>query len=185
MKLSNSLLRSMKIKDKNILNKQKENPLMRWKVQEYGSVLSTETYLEDMHQFIKQDKQWKIIDYTERQIAIEKMYEHIIERLEQAIAKHHAKDKAYDGKFSESFSTEMFDKDVEKVSKEEYKTLITELQKRMREIQFALYDRKIPLILVFEGMDAAGKGGNIKRIRKSLIQLVMKLMVSVHRQMLN
>ena len=55
----------------------------------------------------------------------------------------------------------------------------------MREIQFALYDRKIPLILVFEGMDAAGKGGNIKRIRKSLIQLVMKLMVSVHRQMLN
>ena len=36
----------------------------------------------------------------------------------------------------------------------------------MREIQFALYDRKIPLILVFEGMDAAGKGGNIKRIRK-------------------
>ena len=79
----------------------------------------------------------------------------------------------------------MFDKDVEKVSKEEYKTLITELQKRMREIQFALYDRKIPLILVFEGMDAAGKGGNIKRIRKSLIQLVMKLMVSVHRQMLN
>ena len=48
----------------------------------------------------------------------------------------------------------MFDKDVEKVSKEEYKTLITELQKRMREIQFALYDRKIPLILVFEGMDA-------------------------------
>ena len=94
MKLSNSLLRSMKIKDKNILNKQKENPLMRWKVQEYGSVLSTETYLEDMHQFIKQDKQWKIIDYTERQIAIEKMYEHIIERLEQAIAKHHAKDKS-------------------------------------------------------------------------------------------
>ena len=79
----------------------------------------------------------------------------------------------------------MFDKDVEKVSKEEYKTLITELQKRMREIQFALYDRKIPLILVFEGMDAAGKGGNIKRIREKLDQLVMKLMVSVHRQMLN
>ena len=38
----------------------------------------------------------------------------------------------------------------------------------MREIQFALYDRKIPLILVFEGMDAAGKGGNIKRIREKL-----------------
>ena len=185
MKLSNSLLRSMKIKDKNILNKTKENPLMRWKVQEYGSVLSTETYLEDMHQFIKQDKQWKIIDYTERQIAIEKMYEHIIERLEQAIAKHHAKDKAYDGKFSESFSTEMFDKDVEKVSKEEYKTLITELQKRMREIQFALYDRKIPLILYLKEWMQQVKVVTLNELGKSLIQLVMKLMVSVHRQMLN
>ena len=38
----------------------------------------------------------------------------------------------------------------------------------MREIQFALYKRKIPLVLVFEGMDAAGKGGNIKRIREKL-----------------
>ena len=57
-------------------------------------------------------------------MAIEKMYEHIIERLEQAIAKHHAKDKVYDGNSQSTFSTEMFDKDVEKVSKEEYKTLI-------------------------------------------------------------
>ena len=79
----------------------------------------------------------------------------------------------------------MFDKDVEKVSKEEYKTLITELQKRMREIQFALYDRKIPLILVFEGMDAEVKVVTLNELGKSLIQLVMKLMVSVHRQMLN
>ena len=62
MKLSNSLLRSMKIKRQEHIKQTKENPLMRWKVQEYGSVLSTETYLEDMHQFIKQDKQWKIID---------------------------------------------------------------------------------------------------------------------------
>ena len=42
------------------------------------------------------------------------------------------------------------------------------LQNRMRELQFALYERKIPLVLVFEGMDAAGKGGNIKRIREKL-----------------
>ena len=46
--------------------------------------------------------------------------------------------------------------------------MIEPLQKRMREIQFALYERKIPLILTFEGMDAAGKGGNIKRIREKL-----------------
>lgn len=51
------------------------------------------------------------------------------------------------------------------------------LQNRMRELQFALYERKIPLVLVFEGMDAAGKGGNIKRIRRNSIQQDIKFMV--------
>ena len=31
----------------------KDNPLTRWKVQEYSNVLSTDIYLKDMRQFIK------------------------------------------------------------------------------------------------------------------------------------
>ena len=38
----------------------------------------------------------------------------------------------------------------------------------MLEIQYLLYKRKIPLIIVYEGWDAAGKGGNIMRITKFL-----------------
>ncbi|RIL71460.1 phosphate--AMP phosphotransferase [Staphylococcus devriesei] len=146
----------------------KANPLTRWKVQEYTNVLSTQTYLDDMHGFIKNDKTWQIIDYTERQSATEKMYEHIIKRLEKAIEQHNKTKNKRDGKFTPNFTTNLFDINVEKVSKGQYKSLITDLQNRMREIQFALYERKIPLILVFEGMDAAGKGGNIKRIREKL-----------------
>lgn len=146
----------------------KDNPLTRWKVQEYSNVLSTDIYLKDMRQFIKNDKAWEIIDYTEREKAIETMYEHIIKRLETAIEKHEQKEEQRDGKFHSNFKTYLFDRKVDKVKKDEYKQLIEELQNRMREIQFALYDRKIPLILVFEGMDAAGKGGNIKRIREKL-----------------
>ena len=37
----------------------------------------------------------------------------------------------------------------------------------MREINL-LYMKERFLVLVFEGMDAAGKGGNIKRIREKL-----------------
>ncbi|PTF19254.1 phosphate--AMP phosphotransferase [Staphylococcus devriesei] len=146
----------------------KANPLTRWKVQEYTNVLSTQTYLDDMHGFIKNDKTWQIIDYTECQSATEKMYEHIIKRLEKAIEQHNKTKNKRDGKFTPNFTTNLFDINVEKVSKGQYKSLITDLQNRMREIQFALYERKIPLILVFEGMDAAGKGGNIKRIREKL-----------------
>ncbi len=42
------------------------------------------------------------------------------------------------------------------------------LQKEAQELAYALYTRKVPAILVFEGMDAAGKGGAIKRLTKSM-----------------
>ncbi|MRE42232.1 phosphate--AMP phosphotransferase, partial [Klebsiella quasipneumoniae] len=97
-----------------------------------------------------------------------KMYLHLIDRLEQAIKKVEQQTTKVNGKFTSSFTTSLFNNNLEKVDKKTYKNLIVELQQRMREIQFALYERKIPLVLVFEGMDAAGKGGNIKRIREKL-----------------
>ena len=146
----------------------KDNPLTRWKVQEYENVIPQESYLNQMHQFINKDKDWKVIDYTEREHAFEKMYLHLIDRLEQAIKKVEQQTTKVNGKFTSSFTTSLFNNNLEKVDKKTYKNLIVELQQRMREIQFALYERKIPLVLVFEGMDAAGKGGNIKRIREKL-----------------
>ena len=146
----------------------KDNLLMKWKVQEYEQVIPNETYLAEMRKFTHKDNQWEVIDYTQREVAFEKMYKHIIERLENAIKKSKREQANKDGAFSKDFSTNMFDVKFEKISKKEYKEMIEPLQKRMREIQFALYERKIPLILTFEGMDAAGKGGNIKRIREKL-----------------
>ena len=37
----------------------KDNPLTRWKVQEYSNVLPTDIYLKDMRQFIKMIKHGK------------------------------------------------------------------------------------------------------------------------------
>ena len=146
----------------------KDNPLMSWKVQEYEQIIPKDIYLKEIRKFTHSDKQWEVIDYTQREVAFEKMYKHIIERLEQAIQKANQSKDNKDGAFTKDFSTTKFDVILDEVSKKEYKELIEPLQKRMREIQFALYERKIPLILTFEGMDAAGKGGNIKRIREKL-----------------
>lgn len=46
----------------------------------------------------------------------------------------------------------------------EYKDELLRLQRRMLTLQQNLLRRKIGLVLVFEGMDAAGKGGAIKRL---------------------
>ena len=54
------------------------------------------------------------------------------------------------------------------VSKVDYPGQLSEFQGQVREAQYLLYKRKVPLIIVYEGWDAAGKGGNILRLTASM-----------------
>lgn len=54
------------------------------------------------------------------------------------------------------------------MSEEDYKSEVEENQKEFASCQKLLTDRKINLILAFEGLDASGKGGTIKRAIKYL-----------------
>ncbi len=51
---------------------------------------------------------------------------------------------------------------------EEYKKRLKELQKELSSLHNKLYRKKIPVIIAYEGWDAAGKGGNIKRVAAAL-----------------
>ena len=53
-------------------------------------------------------------------------------------------------------------------SAEEYKEALTKHQQRLGTLQCKLFKDKIPLIVAFEGWDAAGKGGNILRLTENL-----------------
>ncbi|MDO4616639.1 MAG: polyphosphate:AMP phosphotransferase [Lachnospiraceae bacterium] len=50
----------------------------------------------------------------------------------------------------------------------EYDKRLKELQKELRGLHNKIYRKKIPVIIAYEGWDAAGKGGNIKRVAKAL-----------------
>jgi polyphosphate:AMP phosphotransferase len=52
--------------------------------------------------------------------------------------------------------------------RDEYQQTIDRCQDRIRDLQFLLYKRKIPLIILFEGWDAAGKGGTIMRLTRNM-----------------
>lgn len=54
----------------------------------------------------------------------------------------------------------IFDKD--------YKEQLQSLQKKLGQLHYRLYRKRVPVIIVYEGWDAAGKGGNIKRITGAL-----------------
>ncbi|MCR4588143.1 MAG: polyphosphate:AMP phosphotransferase [Lachnospiraceae bacterium] len=50
----------------------------------------------------------------------------------------------------------------------EYEAQLDTLQKRLRDLGNKVYRKQIPVIIAYEGWDAAGKGGNIKRITEAL-----------------
>lgn len=54
------------------------------------------------------------------------------------------------------------------ISEEDYKTELKNLQERLGALHNRLYRKRVPVIIAYEGWDAAGKGGNIKRITGAL-----------------
>ncbi|MDR2714801.1 MAG: hypothetical protein LBB42_04700 [Coriobacteriales bacterium] len=54
------------------------------------------------------------------------------------------------------------------LDREQYRAQLKREQKRLYGLQQQLFQKRIPLMLVYEGWDAAGKGGNIKRVAQAL-----------------
>ena len=54
------------------------------------------------------------------------------------------------------------------IDDEEYDKELKKLQSKLSELHNRLYRKRIPVIITYEGWDAAGKGGNIKRITGAL-----------------
>lgn len=58
--------------------------------------------------------------------------------------------------------------DGKSISDEDYKQQLEELQSKLKKLHNRLYRKRVPVIITYEGWDAAGKGGNIKRITGAL-----------------
>ena len=57
---------------------------------------------------------------------------------------------------------------TQRLEKREYRRLLATLQGRLNRLQLRAREQKVSTILVFEGWDAAGKGGAIRRINAAL-----------------
>lgn len=55
-----------------------------------------------------------------------------------------------------------------KMSKSDYEEELQKLQEEVKDLQFQLYKEQIPVLFAFEGWDAAGKGGAIRRLTMPL-----------------
>ena len=57
---------------------------------------------------------------------------------------------------------------TKKLSNKEYSERIESAQSRLRKLEYKMYRKGVPVLCVFEGWDAAGKGGTIKRVTEML-----------------
>jgi polyphosphate:AMP phosphotransferase len=113
---------------------------------------------------------WTIVEATSRKYAILKIYATILKVLEKKAEgindEKQKKARQKDGLKSKKNPVKRRPSADRKFSKEECQQALGPLQVEMLELHFLLYKRKIPLIIAYEGWDAAGKGGNITRLTR-------------------
>lgn len=117
---------------------------------------------------------WVAVESEDKRYAAIKIFKHVIERMEEALRKANIQieieDTSSDKKEKAKDKIIILDKiDLSKtLDKEQYKKKIKEYQKEIRFLEYEAYRKRLPVIILYEGWDAAGKGGNIKRLTEEM-----------------
>ena len=127
---------------------------------------------------------WTIIEATDRRFATVKIYTTVIKAMADQIEKlarqknRDTADQETEDYMNVSEVAREADKELRelqvsilskadlslKYTREEYEAKLDKLQKKIEKLHGELYRRRIPVVLGFEGWDAGGKGGAIKRL---------------------
>jgi len=115
---------------------------------------------------------WMIIEAMDKKYAICKIMSTVVKRLEAVIEKRDKKDEAtyFDCALEDDLRSGVL-QDIDlslTLEPEEYKKKRKDLQKRLEILHNKMYLQRVPVVLAFEGWDAGGKGGAIKRITQCI-----------------
>ena len=146
--------------------------------------------MEDM--LFKTDKDyapWTIIESLDRRFATVKIYTTVvkaladqIEKVQKTKAKAEAAEQPSEGIMEAADVAREADREMKALqvsilskadlslsyTREEYREKLEKLQKKLEKLHGELYRRRIPVVLGFEGWDAGGKGGAIKRLTERM-----------------
>ncbi|MDR1914034.1 MAG: polyphosphate:AMP phosphotransferase [Clostridiales bacterium] len=115
--------------------------------------------------------EWSIVDADDTKFAIVKTIRIIIDRIEAEIE--HRKQKAERPVIytpdpivvkNNPLNIDLF----KEINDKEYKVRLDFLQQKISEQGYKMYTKRKSVVIVYEGWDAAGKGGNIKRLTERI-----------------
>lgn len=119
--------------------------------------------------------EWHLLNGEDKKACKRALYETLISSMEKAIAQRQVGDRSWDTETltdHDPIPTEPIPElelyETELVLDREYKAALNALQKKLHKLQYELYSRGIPVVIAFEGWDAAGKGGSIRRLTSGL-----------------
>jgi polyphosphate:AMP phosphotransferase len=152
-----------------------------WRVSDYDRAQNEryDDYLHLADQAIAETDtdhaRWTVVEATDRRFAALKVGETVVAALERGIAAAEARRAdppvvraAVDT--PPELGTTMLDRvDLDQaLDWEEYHARLDPLQDRIHELGHRIYRHRLPVVIVYQGWDAAGKGGNIRRLVRSL-----------------
>lgn len=121
---------------------------------------------------------WHLIGCHDRRSALLEIYSILVTQIKQGIAKRKEKLDQPQTQLDQIVVSPEFNLMEmpklaqvslnQKLSEDEYRQTLKEVQKKLSKLHNKLYQKKIPVIICYEGWDAAGKGGNIKRVAAAL-----------------
>ena len=138
-----------------------------WQNEHYDKCLKVyDQYLSDTN---ASTSPWYIIDAHSRKWALLQVAETLVSGIETALQNSAMAVPLLQNVFPLEKLPKLSEIPLDKsLTDEAYKEELKVLQDKLRALHNELYRKKVPVIIAYEGWDAAGKGGNIKRITGAL-----------------
>ncbi|MBN2357692.1 phosphate--AMP phosphotransferase, partial [candidate division KSB1 bacterium] len=147
-------------------------PAQSWKVtkQDWKHHKQYESYFEAAEEMLaRTDSEyapWTLVASEDRRFATVQIFKTFVSAVGAKLATAEKPQPPASVVRTERIGSSVLDRvDLSKtLTRDAYSTKLKTLQERMRDLEHTIYLQRIPVIIVFEGWDAAGKGGDIKRL---------------------
>jgi polyphosphate kinase 2 (PPK2 family) len=171
-----------KKEQKKRFKKTEKDPLLSWKItdEDWKHHKQYNDYLQATEEMLERtstsNAPWTVVESTDRRYRRVKIYQTLCSAIQEGLIKRKQRDQADEPIPSpvevpalQEVPTVLETVDLSKeLAKEEYEKKLPKYQVRLRELEFECYRYRLPVMIVYEGWDAAGKGGNIRRVTNHL-----------------
>jgi AMP-polyphosphate phosphotransferase len=169
------LLHISKKEQKKRFEKLEKSPYTNWRVtdEDWADHKKYDAYVEAIENMLATTDTapapWTVVEAQDGKFATIKIFSTVVQALERAVSERDGRKTGQTGKVppkSGPRSRSILDNSdlALTISREEYKEKLKKYQEKIWELEHILFMKRLPVAIVFEGWDAAGKGGAIRRL---------------------